>query len=57
MPETLRREGYDVVRASEIGQARADDEQILQEAISEGRTYNLQKCFRASPTIFTPSLF
>ena len=33
--EALRTEGYDVVRASEIGQARADDRQILQKAISE----------------------
>ena len=35
--EALRREGYNVVRASEVGQARADDEQILQGAISESR--------------------
>ena len=35
--EALRGEGYDIVRASEIGQARADDEQILQKAISENR--------------------
>ena len=35
--EALRHDGYDVVRASEIGQARADDERILQEAISENR--------------------
>ncbi len=28
--EALGGEGYDIVRASEIGQARADDEQILQ---------------------------
>ena len=35
--EALRGEGYDVMRASEIGQARADDEQILQRAISENR--------------------
>lgn len=33
----LHNEGHDVVRASEIGQARADDEQILQKAISENR--------------------
>lgn len=35
--EALRGKGYDIVRASEIGQARADDEQILQKAISENR--------------------
>jgi predicted nuclease of predicted toxin-antitoxin system len=33
----LRDEGYDVVRASEAGQSRADDYQILQKAISENR--------------------
>ncbi len=32
---TLRNEGYDVVRASEVGQDRADDQQILGKAISE----------------------
>lgn len=53
MPETLRLyldqmfrvevsqalcdEGYDVVRASDVGQARADDQQILGKAISENR--------------------
>lgn len=35
--EALRNEGYDVVRASETGHARADDQQILQKAISENR--------------------
>jgi predicted nuclease of predicted toxin-antitoxin system len=35
--EALRNEGYDVVRASEAGHARADDQQILQKAISENR--------------------
>jgi len=35
--EALRDEGHDVIRASEIGQARADDQQILKTAISEGR--------------------
>jgi predicted nuclease of predicted toxin-antitoxin system len=35
--EALRREGYDVVRASEVGQARSDDQQILEKAISEDR--------------------
>ena len=34
---TLTGEGHDVVRASEIGQARADDQQILNTAISENR--------------------
>ncbi len=29
MAETLRNEGYDVVRASETSHARADDQQIL----------------------------
>ncbi len=33
----LREQGYDVVRASETAQARADDQQILQKAISENR--------------------
>ena len=35
--QTLRDEGYDVVRVSEVGQARADDQQILQKAIDENR--------------------
>ncbi|MFQ5686982.1 MAG: DUF5615 family PIN-like protein [Candidatus Scalindua sp.] len=35
--QVLRNEGYDVVRASEIGQSRSDDHQILQKAISENR--------------------
>jgi len=35
--QALRGEGHDVMRASEVGQARADDEQILQQAISENR--------------------
>jgi predicted nuclease of predicted toxin-antitoxin system len=35
--EALRDEGHDVIRASEVGQARADDQQILNTAISEGR--------------------
>ncbi len=30
-------EGYDVVRTSEVGQDRADDQQILEKAISENR--------------------
>jgi predicted nuclease of predicted toxin-antitoxin system len=35
--EVLRDEGHDVIRASEVGQARADDKQILDTAISGGR--------------------
>jgi len=35
--ESLRSEGHDVLRASEVGQARADDQRILKTAISENR--------------------
>ena len=35
--EALRSEGYDVMRASEVGQAKANDQQILQKAITENR--------------------
>ena len=35
--QILRGEGYNVIRAFEIGQARADDQQILQKAIDENR--------------------
>jgi predicted nuclease of predicted toxin-antitoxin system len=35
--EALRNGGHDVVRASETGLARADDQQILQKAIAEDR--------------------
>jgi predicted nuclease of predicted toxin-antitoxin system len=35
--QALKDEGHDVLRASEIGQARADDYQILQKSISESR--------------------
>jgi len=35
--QALREQGYDVIRASETGQARADDKQILSKAISENR--------------------
>jgi predicted nuclease of predicted toxin-antitoxin system len=35
--EVLSRDGYDVVRASEVGQARADDRAILEKAVSERR--------------------
>ena len=33
----LRNEGHEVMRASEVGQARADDYEILQKAIAEDR--------------------
>ena len=36
--EALSRDGYDVVRASEVGQARADDRTILEKAVMERRT-------------------
>jgi predicted nuclease of predicted toxin-antitoxin system len=35
--KALRKEGYDVVRASETGLSRADDEEILQRAVTENR--------------------
>ncbi len=35
--QALRNEGHDVVRASEVGQARADDDEILEKAIAENR--------------------
>ena len=35
--QALREQGYDVVRAAETGQARADDYQILEKVISEKR--------------------
>lgn len=35
--QALREEGHDVLRVTEVGQARADDHQILQKAISEDR--------------------
>ena len=35
--QALKDEGHDVLRASEVGQARADDYQILQKSISENR--------------------
>ena len=38
LAQALRDEGHDVVRASEVGQARADDQQILHKAIDENRT-------------------
>lgn len=33
----LRQNGYDVIRAEEVGQSRADDRQILKKAISDNR--------------------
>ena len=33
----LRQKNYDVIRASEVGQSRADDRQILKKAISDNR--------------------
>jgi predicted nuclease of predicted toxin-antitoxin system len=35
--QALRDEGYNVVRASEVGQDRADDQDVLQKAIAEDR--------------------
>ncbi len=35
--QALRNEGHDVMRASEVGQARADDYEILQKAIAGDR--------------------
>lgn len=35
--QALAREGYDVLRASEVGQARVDDQEILEKAIAENR--------------------
>lgn len=37
LAQYLRDEGYDVLRASQTGQSWADDQQILQKAISENR--------------------
>ncbi|MBU0545401.1 MAG: DUF5615 family PIN-like protein [Proteobacteria bacterium] len=34
---SLINDGHNVIRASEIGQSRADDQQILQKAIEENR--------------------
>ena len=35
--EALLREGYDTVRAAETGHSRADDQQVLDKAITENR--------------------
>jgi len=35
--QVLRNEGHDVMRAAEVGQARVDDYEILQKAITENR--------------------
>lgn len=37
LAEALRNDGHDVIRASETGDARSDDAQILQKAIGENR--------------------
>ncbi len=37
MAQAIREHGYDVMRVSETGHARADDEEILKKAISEDR--------------------
>lgn len=37
--KALHKENYDIVRASEIEQARADDQQVLQLAIIEDRIF------------------
>jgi predicted nuclease of predicted toxin-antitoxin system len=38
LADRLRAEGHDVVRAAEVGQAVADDAEILQKAIDQDRT-------------------
>jgi predicted nuclease of predicted toxin-antitoxin system len=35
--QALTQAGHDVIRASEVGQARADDREILEKVISENR--------------------
>lgn len=35
--DALAKAGYDVIRASEIGQARADDKEILEKSIADNR--------------------
>jgi predicted nuclease of predicted toxin-antitoxin system len=35
--DVLRQAGYDVIRASEVGQSRTDDRQILKKAINDDR--------------------
>ena len=37
LTELLRAQGHDAVRASDVGQARADDAQVLQRAVQEQR--------------------
>jgi len=37
LAQALRNEAHKVLRASEVGQARADDQEILQKAIAEDR--------------------
>lgn len=36
--QALTLEGHDVLRASEVGQARADDQEILEKAIAENKS-------------------
>jgi len=38
LADILRNDGHDIVRASDVGQSRADDERILEYAIMEVRT-------------------
>ena len=38
LADILRNAGHDVLRAGEVGQSRADDSQILAQAIADGRT-------------------
>lgn len=38
LAELLRANGHDAVRASELGQSRADDALILERAVRDGRT-------------------
>lgn len=40
----LRQKGYDVIRASDVGQSRTDDRQILKKAIAEDRRHHLLRC-------------
>lgn len=35
--QAIRLDGHNVIRASEVGQERADDNQILEKSISDGR--------------------
>ena len=35
--KALKKEGHDTIRTSEIGQSRADDKKILEQAVSQNR--------------------